>query len=203
MSEVIAEAGDYRVRLEHDQDCEDPRVNNDAIEIVTPRLRFWSVRTKDALLQEAFERLSGYGPEKFVRYAKIFHGITLYAVYMYEHSGVALSATSFLGRAQHAEWDSGQIGYAYVPPEKRWEGIDEEAAVKSVIEELGQWMNGESYGYIVERKAFWMKLYADPNRASEEGWDWEEVESCWGFIGSSYAEEAAREAMDDAMKEAA
>lgn len=206
MSEILEERGDYRVRLEDDQDCQDPRDDNDLVEIVTPELQRWTVRTENARLQDAFDRLTQYrgGDEAFVRYAKIFHGITVYAVWMYEHSAVALSVQSFVGRAHHAQWDSGQIGFAYILPEQRWEGIDEEKAISSTVEELGQWINGETYGYIVEKKTYWSKEYADPDRADEEGWDWEEEDSCWGFIGMEWAEQAAMEELDrHAPKEAA
>ena len=36
---------------------------------------------------------------------------TILALWLYDHSGIAISAKSFIGRAQHAEWDSGQIGF--------------------------------------------------------------------------------------------
>lgn len=35
-------------------------------------------------------------------------------LHLYDHSGISLSTRSFRGRAQHAEWDSGQVGYIYV-----------------------------------------------------------------------------------------
>jgi len=30
---------------------------------------------------------------------------------LYDHGGITMSVSSFLGRAQHAEWDSGQVGW--------------------------------------------------------------------------------------------
>ena len=35
-------------------------------------------------------------------------------LYLYDHSGLAMSTESFSGRAPHAEWDSGQVGWIYV-----------------------------------------------------------------------------------------
>jgi len=35
-------------------------------------------------------------------------------LYLYDHSGIAMSTSSFIGRAHHAEWDSGQVGYIYM-----------------------------------------------------------------------------------------
>ena len=34
-------------------------------------------------------------------------------LYLYDHSGLPTSTGSFAGRAVHAEWDSGQVGYIY------------------------------------------------------------------------------------------
>lgn len=38
-------------------------------------------------------------------------------VYLYDHSGLAVSTGSFIGRAHHAEWDSGIIGFIYMDKE--------------------------------------------------------------------------------------
>ena len=35
-------------------------------------------------------------------------------LYLYDHSGLAMSTESFSGRAPHAECDSGQVGWIYV-----------------------------------------------------------------------------------------
>ncbi len=77
-------------------------------------------------------------------------------VYLYEHSGIALSTAPF-----SCSWDSGQLGYIY---EKRSD-IRAEFDVKRIspqleqiifdrldseIETLGYWANGEVYYYEVE-----------------------------------------------------
>lgn len=35
-------------------------------------------------------------------------------VYLYDHGGMVFSTESFTGKAPHAEWDSGFLGYYYV-----------------------------------------------------------------------------------------
>jgi hypothetical protein len=59
------------------------------------------------------------------------------------------------------------------------------------------WANGEVYGYIIEKKVRWEKSYADEEFDDEEGVDWVQVESCWGYHGRDWAEEAAKEALKD------
>lgn len=210
MSDVVETRGNYRARVVHDEDSSpfDPRNDSDLVEIVTPPLSRWDVRTKDAHFQEAFDRFEDFGRAGlFARWLKIFHGIHAYPVFMYEHSGVALSTGSFVGRAQHAQWDSGQIGWAYINPDaERWEGFDEEAIITCLVEELGRWMNGEVYGYIIERLVYWTKNYHDENGEElprwlelpsvESGEEWIEEDSCWGYIGYEWAEQEAKNILD-------
>ena len=40
--------------------------------------------------------------------------VAILPLWLYDHSGPALSTASFLGRAQHTEWDSGQVGFIYM-----------------------------------------------------------------------------------------
>lgn len=203
--EVVEERDGYRVRLVPDMDgsAANPREYM-ATEIVTPSMRNWNVRTEGAEFQREHDELYERGlGGAFGRYLKIFHDITAVPVYMYEHSDVALSTGSFIGRAQHAEWDSGMIGWAYITKAKLDEtGITEpEKAMATEVQELGRWMNGEVYGYVVEKQEFWSKEYEDPKLADEEGWDWVPEDSCWGIIGYEYAEEAAKEALKAAMSD--
>jgi hypothetical protein len=199
--DVIAEKGDWRVRVEVDDDgyASNPR-DYMATEIVGPDLRNWTVRTESAQFQrefdEIYERLGGYA---FPRYMRIFHDIEVVPVYMYEHSAVALSTGSFIGRAQHAEWDSGQVGFAYITPEKLEEtGItDYEGAISTEVATLGQWMNGEVYGYVLEERVEYAAIRRDEDGTVTDvdyeltRYEWEETDSCWGIIGYDWAEKEA------------
>lgn len=79
-------------------------------------------------------------------------------VYMYDHSIQLLSTESFIGRAQHAEWDSGVLGWIYTTPEKirEWFGVKginkhikarAEQVLRGEVETLSQWMSGDVYCY--------------------------------------------------------
>ena len=39
--------------------------------------------------------------------------IAILPLFLYDHSVQSISTASFIGRAQHAEWDSGQVGYLH------------------------------------------------------------------------------------------
>ena len=85
-----------------------------------------------------------------------------------------MSVSSFLGRAQHAEWDSGQVGWIFATPQdiqKEYGDLSKESyekaenLLKSEVETYDYYLTGQCYGF---------RLY-------ENG---EETDSCWGFLGS-------------------
>ncbi|RFZ77808.1 hypothetical protein DS742_16270 [Lacrimispora amygdalina] len=93
---------------------------------------------------------------------------------LYDHSMLSMSVSSFLGRAQHAQWDSGQVGWIYATAEdieKEYGNLTPEsydkakALLKSEVECYDYYLSGQCYGF---------RLY-------ENG---EETDSCWGFLGS-------------------
>lgn len=95
---------------------------------------------------------------------------------LYDHFMLSMSTGSFLGRAQHAEWDSGQVGWIYATPEdieKEYSSLTSEsyekaaALLKSEVECYDYYLSGQCYGF---------RLY-------ENG---EETDSCWGFLGNFF-----------------
>ncbi len=114
-------------------------------------------------------------------------------VYGYEHGGIVYRAASaeernpFLGRAQHAEWDSGFAGIILMTleaarecmmvkrlsPKARAQVV---ANLQGEVDTYSDFVNGHVYGYIVERVA----LDEDGDVIEDEV---EEVDSCWGYYG--------------------
>lgn len=43
--------------------------------------------------------------------------VAILPLYLYDHSGISMSTGSFIGRAPHAEWDSGCVGFIYLEKE--------------------------------------------------------------------------------------
>ncbi|MEG0049573.1 MAG: hypothetical protein RR865_10435 [Clostridia bacterium] len=92
---------------------------------------------------------------------------------LYDHSGISMSVSSFLGRAQHAEWDSGQVGWIYATPEdiqKEYGSLSPESYEKAKALLQGE---VKTYNYYLNNQCYGFRLY-------ENG---EEADSCWGFLG--------------------
>lgn len=75
---------------------------------------------------------------------------------LYDHSGISMSVTSFMGRAHHAEWDSGQVGWIVATPEtiqKEYGDLSPEsyAKAKSLLEgevkTYDLYLQGQCYGF--------------------------------------------------------
>lgn len=49
------------------------------------------------------------------------------------------------------------------------------------VKSIGMWMWGDVKGYVLEKKVKFVKKYKDKSREDEEGEEWEEVDSCWGY----------------------
>lgn len=92
--------------------------------------------------------------------------IAIRPLYMYDHSGITISTTRF-----SCSWDSGQIGFIYVP-KKNYEKLkDAEKAAKIIeleVEVYDQYLRGDVYGYVI----------VDENE--------NELDSCWSFYGLDY-----------------
>lgn len=190
---IYTEDKQRRVRIEYDMDGEDPRTYDELVQIVCAR-HDMTEHTDGAKFESQHDRLyeAGIG-EAFGRYLKIFHNVDAYPVYRYEHGNVALSIRDFGDR-----WDSGMIGWAYINPDaETWDNMDGKEIIAGLLDELAKWINGEVYGYIVERRVTGTKVYDDDAAEPEtfEEWVEEEDGSCWGHIGFDWATQAAKTAL--------
>lgn len=163
------------VKLHTDFDCASPRDNDNLGLMVCWNRRYTLGDVQPTETREEWLRL-------FKHEHPDWRSAVILAVHMVEHSGVALSTRPFRDPC-----DSGQVGWIYALPatirkEHGTPRITKEVrahvatVLQSEVEEYGRWLDGDCYGYTVE----------DANG--------EELDSCWGFIGYAYAEQAAKEA---------
>lgn len=87
-------------------------------------------------------------------------------LYMYDHSGITINTSGF-----SCPWDSGQIGWVFITPEK----IKEAGLKRPRHKKLEQWLEGEveTYDTYVRGEIYGFRL----TRGEEE-------DSVWGFYGS-------------------
>lgn len=96
-------------------------------------------------------------------------------LYLYDHSGITMNTTGFSCR-----WDSGQVGWVYATNEEvisEYGNLDIEKAeklLKAEVEVYDQYIRGEVYGYILEKK-----VKCECCNSIE----YENIDSCWGFLG--------------------
>lgn len=92
---------------------------------------------------------------------------------LYDHSILRMSTSSFIGRAHHAEWDSGQVGWVYASHDD----IEEEygSVTPETLEKAENLLRAEveTYDCYLSNQCYGFRLYRDGV----------EEDSCWGFLG--------------------
>lgn len=100
---------------------------------------------------------------------------SILSLYLYDHSGISISAESFIGRAQHAEWDSGQIGFIATKE------AGKEEQLRLEVEEYDKYLQGQVYAY---------RIYEDTTCSSCN----HESQEVYAYTGGYYSVEEALEA---------
>lgn len=95
-------------------------------------------------------------------------GTVILPLYLYDHSGITMSTSSF-----SCGWDSGQVGWIYITKQQiEAEGWTTEQAKKYLegeVETYDNYLTGNVYGYKVIKE--------------DEDGDEEDLDSCWGYYG--------------------
>ena len=124
-------------------------------------------------------------PDSFKDFMNENPGIVSLPIYLYDHSGLRMSTTSF-----DCRWDSGQIGYIYCTEKQlqdEWNGDKEKAKAFLLcnITTYDQFLMGDIYGFeLVETSV------CDHDHTHEN-----DLDSCWGFYGSDPTENGMIENM--------
>jgi hypothetical protein len=113
-------------------------------------------------------------------------------LYLYDHSGISMSVGSFVGKAPHAEWDSGLVGYIYATKEDidaagiGRESTDPEDILRKEVEVYDRYLRGESYGFRAYKN-----VMCDHCGHVEQ----QDIDSCWGYNSIEEAMKAGREVL--------
>jgi hypothetical protein len=174
----------WTVEIDHDPDASSPREDTHGCELVYSHRRY------------DFPNDAGINFGDFSGWAAVaahlkdeLGALAMAPVYMIDHSGIAFRTAADFSDCDPGQWDSGQIGIAYVTPQNwadtqgtAWTGseADTEQALKLMageVEVYGWYANGETFAYAI----------TDPR-------DGEVADSCAGYYGYDAVMEAAREA---------
>lgn len=171
---------DLRVRINYDPEPDNPK-NWDNLGEITYNGRSRYVLGTEGIDNDRFDEIS-----RQVRDGKLI-GIPVWA---YVHSGSTIRAA--WENPFGCPWDSGRSGWVYVSREKVLEEYQATRITKALrervygvlraeVETFNQYLNGDVYGYMVERLV--------------DG-EWEIADSCWGFYGLKDCEEQGRAAAE-------
>lgn len=196
--DIIEERDGYRVRLQRDESPEQPYDDGATPIFTVEHSRWGGYRLAEAFNKQAepyldavAEILRRHDMETLERFVKIFYGA-----------------------ARMDSWYSeGLEGHYVAFDTAAWRekvGAPEESLKEEYyLSEVRAWAEGDVWGYIVEKQLRFEKRFFDPEDAEvdygyEDGTEWIEVdgESCWGFYGREYAEQSAKEALDNTLENA-
>ena len=130
------------------------------VNIVSSRFRH-GPKTEERAIDEAMQKVIS---EKYL----------MLPLYLYDHSGLAMSTESFSGRAPHAEWDSGQVGWIYVSKEDALKEFDADKMTGAIRQKADALMRSEvaAYDSYLRGECYGFELYKNGELS----------DSCWGFI---------------------
>ena len=116
---------------------------------------------------------------------KDYPNAVILPVRMYDHSGIAFSTR--YEYPFNCQWDSGQVGFIFVPLEKVRAEYGVQRVSKKLRQRVATYLQNEvtTYTDYVSGNVWGYRIYKGE----------EEVDSCWGFFGDG-AEEAAKEMID-------
>lgn len=172
LNETIDVGGGYSVQPVHEPHCESPREWDKLTTMITMHRRY-TIGDKHSYTPSMFS-----GWEEFRKQLeRDYNIVAIQPLYMYDHGMISISTRTFFGRAHHAEWDSGQIGWVFITRKAVKNRMGWKRITKGRKEQLRKWMNqeveeydawqrGECYGFIVK-------------------YDGEDVDSCFGYIGDN------------------
>lgn len=182
-SELKIDYKGYRIEIFQDDNPQDPRENDNLGSMICFHRRY-NLGDKHSM---SIENLKALIEGKDVISLPLF---------LYDHSGIAISTRSWVGRAHYAEWDSGQVGYIYVdeakirseyslldPSKKIHKDVKDKVlgVLEAEVEGYNLYLSGKCYGYqILKPQECEMCKHIAPNV----------LDSCWGFLEENLGEDS-------------
>lgn len=167
---VLAASPTLRVLLEPDANAESPLEQDEPFRLVS-----WAPDVRGTVPTPDAEPASWAA-----RWRKGHPGGLLWPVWAYRHGAIALriANTRFDTGFPDPRWDVGFVGFCTITAEAldyEWRGDTAQARayVENALRTLTQWLNGDCWGYRIERR-------------DAPGAPWVLVDDYWGFYGSNW-----------------
>ena len=180
--------GDYTIKIEHDDMQESPRDWDNLGTMVCFHSRYNLGDYKDHSHKDPEEfifELAGLYDEYHMEYltqrgmdkswAEIHKKYIILPLYLYDHSGITMSTTSF-----SCGWDSGQVGYIYMSLEDVRKEYNVKRVSKQMREKVVDYLTSEvkTYDQHLTGSVYGFNI--------EKGDEHVDIDSCWGFYGDEY-----------------
>ena len=213
MLEYTKDGTKYRARVVMDECSFNPREEYDGyittMAFYHPRYALGDICTKSSDdVRNVLYELAGKDPDDDMSFGELvdyirenIKDVYLKVVYFYDHGGITIGTK--IAWPDH-QWDGGTLGVIYVKKkdvieqiggdDNDWKEIADQI-IEGDIEEYDNFINGNIYAIILEK----CKKYAnvdDPNDTIEE---YEEIDSCCGYISNNYGKALDLELMEAAF----
>ena len=155
----------YRLKIERDESCDiDPFECGNV---------FFHTLHKDY----SGKYPTGYSKDAFAECSEVDDcvkilkksGYSAAIVRAYIHSGISLTVVNANEYPFNDQWDSGTFGILFFKPGEFGRGRQQPKSIEAFVKSWEDIMAGNVYGFILER--YDMET------------EWEETDSCWGFVG--------------------
>ena len=163
---------DYKIEVVDDTWDECPRENSDYLSKMVIHYKGYILPCEDDLTEEEMQEILN---------SEDFFALPLF---IYEHGGLALSTSS------QCQWDSSCVGIIYLSIDTvQQNGIEDPMKLlNDEIQEYDDYLKGNVFGIIISEKYKNITIPYYQNIADKIcNSDWEEIDSCYGFIGEDYA----------------
>lgn len=143
----------YTISIEQDKEANNPREWTNFGNIIAWHPRY--------LLGDTWMNKDFPNRASFSKWLKTQGGkVTVLPVFLYDHSVQCLSTETFVGRAQHAEWDSGEVGFTFITDadaraalgvKRLTKNARKEVVLnlKSALESYSRYIQGRVYRYTI------------------------------------------------------
>jgi len=170
-----------KLRIEYDQDCEDPSKDDSQWKLYSFNNRHYNFKHPDNFLRPTVHGPVGVN----IGFQRKLAVGTAFIVSCYQHGSIHWGLP---GEVTQCQWDTAKVAGVLVwghPVSDMGAKTYEDRAkdARAFLEVYTDWCNGNCYGYVIE----------DDTGENED--------SCWGFIGEEWLKDALKDVHPELFKE--